>query len=549
MKKFIRALGSGLLFALSWPTYGFPFLLFFAFVPLLLVEHEITVKKEKFSGWKVFGLSYLSFLIWNWATTQWLHFSQNPDGSYSWIAFFFPLFVNSLLMSLIFTLYHLVKRRIGTRGGMLFFPTIWICFEKFHLNWEMSWPWLNLGNAFADYPQVIQWYEITGTFGGTLWVLLINLIFFYYIRAYQVTHNKNYIGKSLCYSLAGLGLPIAISFLMYQSYKEKSFEKEEVVLAQPALDPYTDKYSKDGALILKNLLTTVEKEITPRTRFVVAPETAFPGNGFVFINNIENNAYINYIKEWLKSYPQLNFVSGVSLAKYFPRQQTPTARYLKGQNQWVDLYNSAVQINLKDSAQYYNKSKLVVGVEHFPYSSILKPLVGQYLLDFGGSMESLGVQDEPILFTNSENQSKIAPIICYESIYGEYVSEFVKRGANALFIMTNDSWWSNSQGHKQLLAYARLRAIETRRDIARSANSGISVFINQRGDIVKQLAYGKQGALKGNINLTSSQTIYVKYGDVIARIALLLAGIIIAYAISKAILSKISRNTIKSRVS
>ena len=115
--------------------------------------------------------------------------------------------------------------------------------------------------------------------------------------------------------------------------------------------------------------------------------------------------------------------------------------------------------------------------------------------------------------------------------------------------MTNDSWWSNSQGHKQLLAYARLRAIETRRDIARSANSGISVFINQRGDIVKQLAYGKQGALKGNINLTSSQTIYVKYGDVIARIALLLAGIIIAYAISKAILSKISRNTIKSRVS
>jgi apolipoprotein N-acyltransferase len=141
----------------------------------------------------VFGFSYLTFLIWNYGATQWLHFSLNPDGSHSWMAFLFPLIVNSFLMSFIFTLYHFVKRIAGTWYGIFFFPTIWICFEKFHLNWEMSWPWLNLGNAFADYPQVIQWYEVTGTFGGTLWVLVINLIIFYHIRAYQVTHKKVYI--------------------------------------------------------------------------------------------------------------------------------------------------------------------------------------------------------------------------------------------------------------------------------------------------------------------------------------------------------------------
>lgn len=547
MKRFIPAIVSGLLLALSWPAYGFPFLLFIAFVPLLLVEHDITVKKEKFSDWKIFGLSYLAFFLWNWGATQWLHFAQNPDGSHSWMAFLFPLFVNSLLMSFVFTFFHFVKRKTGTRFGIIFFPTLWICFEKFHLTWEMSWPWLNLGNAFANYPETIQWYEITGTMGGTLWVLTANLIFFYYLRAYQVTHNKTYIWKSLCYNLAIIGIPLAISLLRYQSYHEKASEKIEVVLAQPALDPYADKYRLDGTVILQELLQTVDKEITPATQFVVAPETAFPGNGFVMVNNLENDIYITQIKQWLKNYPQLSLVSGGSLAEYFTQQQTPTARYLKQYNQWIDLYNSAVQVNLNDPVQYYNKSKLVVGVEHFPYAAVLKPILGEYMMNFGGSMESLGVQDHPTIFTNSKNRLKAAPIICYESIYGEYVGEFVKNGANALFIMTNDSWWSDSQGHKQLLAYARLRAIETRRDIGRSANSGISAFINQRGDIVEKLDYGKRGALRGYINLNTSLTTYVKYGDVIARLALLLAGILLAYAISKTFLNKINKNALKRK--
>lgn len=545
MKRFILAIVSGLLLALSWPAYGFPFLLFIAFVPLLLVEHEVTVKKEKFSAWKVFGLSYLAFFLWNGVATQWLHFAQNPDGSNSWMAFLFPLFVNSLLMAVVLTFFHFIKRKTGTRCGIVFFPTIWICFEKFHLNWEMSWPWLNLGNAFANYPEIIQWYEVTGTLGGTLWVLLINLIFFYYIRAFQVTRSKTYIWKSLCYSLAAIGIPIAISFLRYQSYPKKSLKKIEVVLAQPALDPYTDKYNWDGSVILKELLKTIEKDITPNTQFAIAPETAFPGNGFVFVNNLENDYYIAQIKEWLKKYPRLSLVSGVSLAEYFAHQQTSTAHYLERHNQWIDLYNSAVQVNLNDPVQYYNKSKLVVGVEHFPYAAILKPIIGKYMMNFGGSMESLGVQKQPDIFINSNNPLKVAPIICYESIYGEYVGEFVKRGANAIFIMTNDSWWRDSQGHKQLLAYARLRAIETRRDIARSANSGISAFINQRGDIISELGYGKKGALKGEVNLNSELTIYVKYGDVIARLALLLAGVILAYALSPTILNKI--NTVKRK--
>ena len=120
-----------------------------------------------------------------------------------------------------------------------------------------------------------------------------------------------------------------------------------------------------------------------------------------------------------------------------------------------------------------------------PFASILKPLE-KFALDMGGSIGSLGVQEESSVFESSIHDIVVAPVICYESIYGEYVSSYILKGAQLIFIMTNDGWWEDTPGYHQLLAYARLRAIENRRSIARSANTGISCFINQRGDILQR---------------------------------------------------------------
>ena len=160
------------------------------------------------------------------------------------------------------------------------------------------------------------------------------------------------------------------------------------------------------------------------------------------------------------------------------------------------------------------------------------------MLDFGGATSSLGIDKERKVFVNQFNKAKVAPIICYESIYGEFVTDYVKNGANLLAIMTNDSWWGSTDGHRQLLLYGNLRAIENRRAIVRSANSGISAFVNQRGDIMKSLPYGEQGALNGTILLNSELTFYAKYGDVLARIALLIMGIILAYTLAQKLLYK-----------
>lgn len=162
---------------------------------------------------------------------------------------------------------------------------------------------------------------------------------------------------------------------------------------------------------------------------------------------------------------------------------------------------------------------MVVGIENFPYKSILKPILGDAMIDLGGTVATKTTQEERSVFT-SLNETKVASIICYESVYGEYVTGYINNGAQFLAIITNDAWWGNTQGHQQHLSLARLRAIESRRWITRSANTGISAIIDHRGKIIQSLGYGKQGAINGTIRKRDDITFYVQHGDYIARIAI-----------------------------
>jgi apolipoprotein N-acyltransferase len=134
---------------------------------------------------------------------------------------------------------------------------------------------------------------------------------------------------------------------------------------------------------------------------------------------------------------------------------------------------------------------------------------------FGGSAGGYGKQASPSVFY-SQSGVGAAPVICYESIWGEYVADYVQQGAQFIAVITNDAWWGNTAGKDQHLLYAKLRAIETRRWVARSANTGISAFINQRGDIVQKSEWWTSTALKADINLNDELTFYVKHQDYIA---------------------------------
>ena len=535
MKYIILSLISAILLSISWPTYGIPFFIFFALVPLLMMEHDIS----KFSGIKnkgslIFGLSYLCFLIWNIVTTGWLYGSKNPDGTHSLFAVAVPVILNSLFYSFIFQLYHWYKNAQGTYWGLTFFVAIWMCFEKFHLSWELTWPWLNLGNVFADYPKIIQWYDTLGATGGSFWILLINVYAFYTLRIWEAGRKRKSLTINSSVLVIGIAVPMLISLVKYNNFDEKPIGSVNVLMLQPELDPYTEKYSKDSLTILNDLLTLAETNSKGQIDYYIGPETSIPGFGSISENGFGESMLLNTVKGFLSRHPKSVFATGISSHRFYTdeNEKSETA-YQTSEGMYVDSYNSAVQIIPNQKVEVYHKGKLVPGVEIFPYINVLKPLLGDAMLNLGGTTASLGVDKKRTAFGNPYNPGKLAPIICYESIYGEFVTDYVKEGANFLAIMTNDSWWGVTQGHQQLMAYARLRAIETRREIARAANSGISAHINARGDVLADTLYGDKTTLFAKVNLYEGLTFYTRAGDLLSRISVFVLGFLVFYTLIK----------------
>jgi apolipoprotein N-acyltransferase len=274
--------------------------------------------------------------------------------------------------------------------------------------------------------------------------------------------------------------------------------------------------------------------MTENTRFVVSPESAIQEN--IWLEKIDKYYSINELRRFIDRYPQTCYVIGISAYGIAPEgsENDFAARKFMDVDKYFYAYNTATLIT-KDTIQLYHKSKLTPGAEAMPSWWFMRMLKDS-ALDLGGTVGTLKKDDEAR--TLSFDNHKVGTLICYESVFGGYVTEFVKKDADMLFVITNDGWWGNSPGHKQHLEFSKLRAIETRRSVARSANTGISGFINQRGDIIEQSKYWEQTALRNTIKTNDKLTFYVRYGDYIYKIAVFLTALLVAMTIVKLILGK-----------
>lgn len=517
---------SGVLLFAAWPVSPLTFIIFIALVPLLLVADNV-VKKNVF-----FGFSFLALFIWNAATTWWI-WNSTDVGSIA------AIIANSLLMCLPWWGYFTFKKTYGKRGGYTALVVFWMMFEYIHLNWQLSWPWLTLGNVFAAHPSWVQWYEYTGVSGGTLWILLLNIALKEIVFKSQDTRFKIQV-KQVNIAVGLIILPLIFSIFTNPSVREMSFTrlpdtfKNNVLIIQPNIDPYQKFNSNSLAQQVQILVRLSEQNIDSSTKLIVWPETAMSAQeeqGHVAGSDIYKPIF-NFINQ----NPYVTIISGIETYKvYGTEKYTATAR-LAGNGNYYDLFNAAVAIKANQPLQFYNKSKLVPGVESLPtFLNFLGPIFEK----FGGSTGGYGKSDSSKVFTENGNPYVAAPVICYESIYGEYVASYVQRGANIITIITNDGWWGNTPGHKQHLQYARLRAIETRRWVARSANTGISAVINDRGDIVATQPWNKEAALKYNIPTETTETVYVAYGDYLYKIATVFAALLLGWHIARLLINKV----------
>ncbi|MGY3213471.1 apolipoprotein N-acyltransferase [Mucilaginibacter sp. HD30] len=519
-KNILLSIFSGLMLWLAWPpTHYTTFFLFFGMVPMLVAVENIIQSTSTKKGTKIFEVTFLGFFVWNTLSIYWVYNSIKFVGELVAVPIsLIPYSLGPLLMASAFWLYYRFRLATNRNKSLIALVCFWIAYEYLHQSWDLAFPWMTLGNGFAVSHQWVQWYEYTGVYGGTIWVWVINILIFLIYTGFAEAQVKQTRLKLAGALAAVLILPLSFSLYSYYSYKEQS-DPSNIVVVQPNIDPYY----KNGYLTPYQQIQTLTKLSDSvgqvNTEFFIWPETAIPQLGGIDEDRIRTSPHYLQVQQFLSRYRNGNVITGAETKKYFRGSETDFADPNAGDR--IENYNTAVNIENSAQVQFYHKSKLVPGVEELPFGnalSFLKPVFEH----IGGAVGSyVGQQKAGVLYAQSGIGA--APVICYESIWGEWVAGAVKDGAQFIAIITNDGWWENTSGKDQHLDYAKLRAIETRRWVCRSANTGISAFINQRGDIVQQSKWWVRAALKQDINLNSDLTFYIKYGDYLPKTGSFLA--------------------------
>ena len=498
LKNISLSLLTGIILAISWPeTANQAWLIFIAFAPLFFAI-------DKTQNWRaVFLYSFLSFIVWHLLTVWWMWYST-PIGSLSaWI-------INSMLMAGIISLAKFSSNRLKWITFEIILAFYWLAFEIFHLYWDLKWPWMYLGHAFANHTEWIQWYEYLGVYGGGFWVIISNGLIFRLLKDPGLIPKKVY---PLILTLTIILGPIFYSYTLLK--KDLSNDSSiKVSIVQPNVDTYTEKFNaipplQQSEMIIEMLINADSNSI------IILPETAIPES-------------FNKTDPYPKSVDTLLKFAKINSLKIIG------GFYTKDKN---NSYNSVCLIEDGLIKATRNKIKLLAYAEQIPFDYI-SVFWSQIVHKKGGIAESFGVDEQAKVFTLDDSQ-KLGTLICFESVFPDITAEMCRNGAQALFIITNDDWWQDSPGYRQHFAYARIKAIENRKWIARSANTGISGIINNKGEIITSSGFKEKCVLKSDIELHQKNTFFCK-NEKHFRIVIISLSVIL---IISSLLKRVKSNT------
>ena len=513
------------------------FLSLVALVPLLCAERIATmVGKKRFFWWY-----FAAFLAFNLATTWWVCKATVGGG-------LFASFYSALFMSAIFAVFRVARKRFSGIVPYIFLAASWIAWERFNLTHaQLSWPWLILGNAFGRSVSLVQWYEITGALGGSLWVWLSNIAVFSLLVSlsdgrWWRWNTKARVAAIVSTVLVTLGPSIA-SEIRFATYEERSDAGTlDVVLAQSNFDPWHKLHYTPQSEQNAQVIGLFEKHLHSRENsdsllLMLIPESF---SSDIWLNDPEAAPTWRSFSALVASQANANLIFGASTHEAFRRASAPSplARQMKD-GTWYQSYNTAFITDGVTYSDHRNKCKLVVGAESTPYPKIFAPIDDK----LGGLMGRCVPDRQARCFEirgrgEDDRRLRTGVAICYESIYPELCKQYVDDGAQMLSVITNDGWWGDTPGYRQHFSYSRLRAIELRRDVARCANTGISGFINQRGDVVSQSGWWVPDVLESKVNLSSEKTFFATYGDIVGRVCTFVCLMLLALLIVKTITKK-----------
>lgn len=505
------ALLSGIMFSVGWLGGFFSLFLFLAFIPLLLIENDYYIRNNKKDNFQVFYFAFLAFSIRN-------IYALYGIGYTSITGAIIVIIYCTLIMSMTFWLIHIIRIALGRKSFFIVFLFIWVAFEYLTQEGEIDFPALNLGNGLADLVRFIQWYEYTGMYGGTIWILILNFVIYRIIISFQT--RSGYAEKLFLFIglVATVFIPPVFSDSLYNQQRKEG-KKLNVAILQPNIDPFTEKF--DGLSQQKQLDIVLEqiKLLKNIPDLIIAPETLITEE--IDLSSPETDQYLQQVRK------AVNLIS----------DSTSTiigANTIQQDDKDTLYFNSAVLMSGKKLFETYHKSKPVIGTEKMPFSEYFRFLDG-LLLDLGGYVGTNSKDRERNLLTTDKDSIKLGAVICYESIFGEFTGQLVKDGAELIVVITNDGWWKRASVYLQHFRYSRLRAIETRRWIVRSANTGISAIIDPNGNIIQATQGWENAVIEGQVMTGNGLTFYVLNGDFLAKTALFFSVLILLSAIVKGI--------------
>lgn len=506
LNNLLLTLLSALLMSSAWVGIG-AYALFVALVPMLFIAERENKKTTTL---------YMSLML-----SVWVLITESWIANAAVIGVVMGVINQLVLFNIPMLLYCVIKKHATRTLAVVVFISAWLAMEHLYMhNSAITHPWILLGTGFATSTRLVQFYEYTGIMGGGLWVLVVNFLVFRSLRE----------GRNFCAPLVMFLLPAVGSLIMYFSYEETGRDVK-VTVVQPNLDPYKEKFS--GVVNEVQLLNSMMREAPKDVDYILAPETYVRDN--INIDAPTTSSSVRSFQKTLTTYyPCAHLIVGASMYRlYEGATSAPTATATKRRGTYSDSINGSLQLGA-ESTDAYIKSRLVLGVESIPFLPFFTWLQSQGI-DFLQGRRGLLTTQKRNVFTAPTHQAgsvKVAAPICYESVYGEFMGGFMREGAELIFIITNDGWWGDTFGYKQHFNYARLRAIEARRAVARSANTGISGFINQRGDKLDTLGWDERGTLSSTIKANSTLTFYNCYGDYISRAACYVLVLSLLYFVS-----------------
>tara|TARA_X000001036_G_scaffold439911_1_gene493042 strand:- start:1217 stop:2722 length:1506 start_codon:yes stop_codon:yes gene_type:complete len=484
LRAWIQIILSGFIVGVSYYPFNLGFLAWIGFIPLFNVLIYGDLKENIINGY-IFGL------IYNFTAFYWIGSNSGAD----FITVLGSLVAAVLYLSIYWSFAGIIISIIPFKQkellGSLLLPFLIVTIEWFRSFGPLGFPWANLALTQSKFIYLLQIIEVTGTYGVTFIIVSINVII------YNSLKNDNLIKDGLVKVLVLLITISLVGFARMRSLNDTQ-KYIDIVVVQPNIDPNIKWHEKKRIISFMDSLH--HEAVKLRPDLIVFPETALP-------------SYLTRDKKTRKMLQNTVDKHNIPLL-------TGTID-IKVNGGKKNYYNSAMLLKPKSDYSLYSKIHLVPFAEYDLFPEIFHPLTWLNINIDRGRFKS--GEDYKIFQWKDTNLSNI---ICYESSIPRIVREFVKRGSELLIIQANDGWLGNSYGPHQHFELARLRAIENRIPVLRSANTGISGVFRPDGSIQKKVGLNKKLIFQEKINIIKSGSIYTKYGDIFAIVCFLITLII-----------------------